>query len=77
LRLPPAGHAQVEQFRTLHCIRLRTSGVGIDQGIRVLVYADHPIIARAAFRGAVEAYPKARIRLRNRALVMQEHRPKE
>jgi hypothetical protein len=41
--------------------------------VRVLVYADHPIIARAAFRGAVEAYPKARIRLRNRALVMQEH----
>jgi hypothetical protein len=44
---------------------------------RVLVYADHPIIARAAFKAAVEQYPKSRIRLRNRALVMQEHRPKE
>jgi hypothetical protein len=31
---------------------------------------------RAAFRAAVEQYPKARIRLRNRALVMEEHRPK-
>jgi hypothetical protein len=41
--------------------------------VRVLVYADHPIIARAAFRAAVEQYPKSRIRLRNRALVMQEH----
>jgi len=37
---------------------------------------DHPIIARAAFRAAVEQYPKARIRLRNRALVMEEHKPK-
>jgi hypothetical protein len=45
--------------------------------VRVLVYADHPIIARAAFRAAVEQYPKARIRLRNRALVMQEYKPKE
>jgi hypothetical protein len=36
-------------------------------------YADHPIIARAAFRGAVKAYPKSRIRLRNRVLVMEEH----
>ena len=25
---------------------------------------------------AVEQYPKARIRLRNRALVMEEHKPK-
>jgi hypothetical protein len=32
LRLPPAGHAQVEKFSTLYCIRLRTSGVGIGQG---------------------------------------------
>jgi hypothetical protein len=31
--------------------------------VRVLVYADHPIIARAAFNAAVEQYPKARIRL--------------
>jgi hypothetical protein len=38
--------------------------------VRVLVYADHPIIARAAL-AAVEQYPKARIRLRNRALVME------
>jgi hypothetical protein len=44
--------------------------------VRVLVYADHPIIARAAFLAAVEQYPKARIRLRNRALVMEEHKPK-
>ena len=43
---------------------------------RVLVYADNPIIARAAFRAAVEQYPKTRIRLRNRALVMEEHLPK-
>jgi uncharacterized membrane protein len=33
-------------------------------------------LGRAAFRAAVEQYPKARIRLRNRALVMEEHRPK-
>jgi hypothetical protein len=42
---------------------------------RVLVYGDQPIIARAAFQAAVEQYPKARIRLRNRALVMEEHKP--
>jgi hypothetical protein len=43
--------------------------------VRVLVYADHPIIARKAFEAAVEQYPKIRIRLRNRALVMGEHKP--
>jgi hypothetical protein len=43
---------------------------------RVLVYADNPLIARAAFRAAVEQYPKARIRLRNRVLVMEEHKLK-
>src|SRR5262245_43734916 len=32
---------------------------------RVLAYPDHPIIARAAFRAAVEQYPKEHIRLRN------------
>ena len=42
----------------------------------VLVYADNPLIARAAFRAAVEQYPYERIRLRNRALVMEEHKPK-
>jgi mRNA-degrading endonuclease HigB of HigAB toxin-antitoxin module len=41
-----------------------------------MVYADHPIIARKAFDAAVEQYPKARIRLRNRALVMEEHKPR-
>jgi len=32
--------------------------------------------SQKAFEAAVEQYPKARIRLRNRALVMQEHVPK-
>ena len=41
--------------------------------VRIIAYLDHPIIARAAFRSAVEQYPKARIRLRNRALIMEEH----
>jgi len=40
-----------------------------------MVYADHPMIARAAFRAAVEQYPKSRIRLRDRALIMEEHVP--
>jgi hypothetical protein len=31
LRLPPAGHAQIEKFNTLGRIRLRTSGVGIGE----------------------------------------------
>jgi hypothetical protein len=44
--------------------------------VRVMVYADHPIIARKAFQAAVEQYPKTRIRLRNRALVMEERLPK-
>jgi hypothetical protein len=44
--------------------------------VRVMVYADHPIIARKAFAAAVEQYPKSRLRLRNRALVMEEHLPK-
>jgi len=42
----------------------------------VLVYADNPLIARATFKAAVEQYPKEHIRPRNRALVMEEHRPK-
>jgi hypothetical protein len=42
----------------------------------VLVYADNLLIARAAFRAAVEQYPKERIRLRAHALVMVEHKPK-
>ena len=42
----------------------------------VLVYADYPLIARAAFKASVEQYPKQHIRLRNRALVMAEHKPK-
>src|SRR5262249_37676067 len=37
--------------------------------VRVIAYLDHPIIAKAAFRAAVEQYPKIRIRLRNRAPV--------
>jgi len=40
-----------------------------------MVYADHPMIARAAFRAALEQYPKSRIQLRNRALIMEEHVP--
>jgi hypothetical protein len=43
---------------------------------RVLVYADNPLIARAAFKAAVEQYPNSRIRLRNRALFMEERKPK-
>jgi len=44
--------------------------------VRIIAYLDHPIIAKAAFRAAVEQYPKVRIRLRVRALmVMEEHRP--
>ena len=42
--------------------------------VRVIAYLDHPIIARATFRATVEQYPKARIRLRNRALVMAGRR---
>jgi hypothetical protein len=45
--------------------------------VRVLVYADHPNIARGAYRAAVEQYPKSRIRLRQRALVMEEHIPRD
>jgi hypothetical protein len=33
---------------------------------------DHPMIARAAFRATVQQYPN---RLRNRALIMEEHVP--
>jgi hypothetical protein len=40
--------------------------------IRVIAYLQHPIIARAAFRGTVEQYPRSRIRLRKRALVVEE-----
>ena len=40
--------------------------------VQVMVYADHPMIARAAFRAVVEQYPKSRIRLRNRALIVSE-----
>src|SRR5262245_23047703 len=42
--------------------------------IRVMAYLDNPLIARAAFRAAVEQYPGSRIRLRNRALVMDTGR---
>jgi hypothetical protein len=38
----------------------------------IRVYADNPIIARAA----VEQYPQAHIRLRSRTLGMKEHKPK-
>jgi hypothetical protein len=44
--------------------------------IRVIAYLDHPIIARATLRATVEQYPKTRLRLRNRALVMEERKPK-
>jgi hypothetical protein len=44
--------------------------------VRIIAYLDHPIIARAAFKAAVEQYPKTRIRLRYRAVVMEEHKPK-
>ena len=44
--------------------------------VRLIAYLDHPIIAKAAFRAAVEQYPKMRIRLRNRALVMEDHKPR-
>jgi hypothetical protein len=40
----------------------------------VLVYADYPLIARAAFKASVEQYPKEHIRPRNRALVMEKHK---
>src|SRR5262249_15330295 len=48
----------------------------VGEFIRVVVYTDNPHVARAASRATVEQYPKVRIRLRNRALVMEEHRPK-
>jgi hypothetical protein len=44
--------------------------------VRVMAYLDHPLIARAALRAAVEQYPGSHIRLCNRALVMQEYKPK-
>jgi hypothetical protein len=37
----------------------------------------HPNIARGAYRAAVEQYPKSRIRLRQRALIMEEHVPRD
>jgi len=49
----------------------------VGEFIRVVVYTDDPHLTRAAFRAAVEQYPKVRIRLRNRALVMEEHRPRQ
>jgi hypothetical protein len=55
---------------------MRSIGPLCRLGGRAIPELDHPIIARAAFRAAVEQYPKARIRLRNRALVMEEHKPK-
>jgi hypothetical protein len=42
----------------------------------VLVYADHLGLARAAFKAAVQQWPKERFRLRQRALIIEEHRPK-
>jgi hypothetical protein len=56
--------------------RVETMGPRGEIG-RVLVYADNPLIARAAFKSAVEQYPNSRIRLRNRALVMEEHKPEK
>jgi hypothetical protein len=44
--------------------------------VRVLVYADHPIIARKAYASAVEQYPKSRIRLLQPRVVIEEHLPK-
>jgi hypothetical protein len=43
--------------------------------VRVLAYLDNLRVARAAFKGAVDSYPDRRIRLRSRALVMEEHKP--
>ena len=59
----------VRRFFRGYVAKLRHWIVGIGQG--------HPIIARAAFRAAVEQYQNSRIRLRNRAPVMEEHKPKE
>jgi hypothetical protein len=41
-----------------------------------LYYADDLLIARAAFKAAVEQWPKIGFRLRNRALIVDEHKPK-
>jgi hypothetical protein len=43
--------------------------------VRVMVYADHPIIARAAYERRSSNIRRLRLRLRNRALVLQEHLP--
>ena len=42
----------------------------------VICYTDNIAVARAAFKAAIEAYPKDGMRLRNRALIIEEHRPK-
>jgi hypothetical protein len=42
----------------------------------VVCYTDNIAVARAALRAAIEAYPDDGIRLRNRALIVEEHKPK-
>jgi len=42
--------------------------------VQVMVYADHAMVPRG-LAGSVEQYPKSRIRLRDRALIMEEHVP--
>ena len=39
-------------------------------------YADNPLIARAAFKATVQQYPKEGIQLRNRALILEENKPR-
>jgi hypothetical protein len=41
----------------------------------VIAYTDNLVVARAAYKAAVEQYPKSRIRLRQRALVLEQHVP--
>ena len=41
-----------------------------------LCYADDLLIARAAFKAAVEQWSKDGFRLRQRALIIEEHKPK-
>jgi len=45
--------------------------------VRVVARADNLIVARAAFEAAAHQYPDALVRLRNRTLVMEEHKPGE
>jgi hypothetical protein len=69
----PPGNARAARasqwpLKTTPCVEEFSPRGGL---VRVMVHAD-----RAAFLAAVEQYPKSRIRLRNRALVTQEHKPK-